>query len=133
MAATPASGFLNRVGECETLDRLVARVRAGQSRVLVLRGEAGIGKTALLELRRRACAGVPVARVAGAEAEMELPFAGLHQLCAAVLDRLARCRDPQQDALNVAFGLSVGRCPRSGSWSGLPCSACSPRRPRSGR
>ena len=91
MATThlPPPGLLGRQSECETLDRLVAGVRAGQSRVLVLRGEAGVGKTALLEYLLGAGSGCRIARAAGVESEMELPFAGLHALCAPMLGRLA--------------------------------------------
>jgi DNA-binding CsgD family transcriptional regulator len=104
-------GLLGRRSECETLDRLVQGVRSGQSRVLVLLGEAGIGKTALLEYTAGRASGCRIARAAGVEAEMELPFAGLHQLCAPMLDGLERLPDPQQDALRVAFGLQGGATP----------------------
>src|SRR5918999_1863074 len=100
-----------RHSECETLDRILDGVRAGQSRVLVLRGEAGIGKSALLEHLLARASGCRVAPAAGVEAEMELPFAGLHQLCAPLLDRLDRLPDPQIDALRTAFGLSTGEPP----------------------
>jgi DNA-binding CsgD family transcriptional regulator len=93
------------------LDQLVGGVRAGQSRVLVLRGEAGIGKTALLGHLSAAAEGCRVARAAGVESEMELAFAGLHALCAPMLDRLGQLPVPQRDALNTAFGLSVGPPP----------------------
>ena len=86
-------------------------VRAGQSRVLVLRGEAGVGKTALLEYLLERASGCRVARAAGVESEMELPFAGLHQLCAPMLDRLERLPGPQRDALGTAFGLREGDAP----------------------
>src|SRR5689334_13847072 len=94
-----------RRSECETLDRLLADVRAGHSRVLVLHGEAGVGKSALLEHLAAGAAECRIARAAGVESEMELPFAGLHQLCAPMLDRLAALPGPQQDALRVAFGM----------------------------
>ena len=93
------------------LDRLLANVREGQSAVLVIRGEAGIGKTALLRYAARQASGFRVAQVAGVEAEMELPFAGIHQLCAPVLDQLDALPQPQQDALNVALGLASGDVP----------------------
>src|SRR3954454_19589219 len=111
MAATPASGFLDRVGERETLDRVLANVRDGQSGVVVVRGEAGIGKTALLRYTARRASGVRVAQVMGVQAEMELPFAGIHQLCAPLLDRLDTLPEPQQDALKVALGLASGEVP----------------------
>jgi len=79
--------------------------------VLVLRGEAGIGKTALLEYTAERASGCRIARAAGVESEMELPFAGLHQLCAPMLDGLDRLPGPQQDALRVAFGLQGGATP----------------------
>ena len=111
MAATLASGFLDRTSEREVLDRLLANVREGQSAVLVMRGEAGIGKTALLRYAARQASGFRVAQVAGVEAEMELPFSGIHQLCAPVLDRLDALPQPQQNALNVALGLAPGDVP----------------------
>ena len=86
-------------------------VRAGQSRVLVLRGGAGIGKTALLEYLQGRASGCRIARAAGVESEMELPFAGLHQLCAPMLHRLGRLPSPQGDALGAAFGLREGDAP----------------------
>ena len=111
MAAAVAPGFLGRTSEREVLDRLLATVGAGQSAVLVIRGEAGIGKTALLRYAARAASDFRVAQVTGAEAEMELPFAGIHQLCAPLLDRLDALPQPQQDALNVALGLAAGPVP----------------------
>ncbi len=109
--ANPATGFLDRTNEREMLDRLLANVREGQSAVLVIRGEAGIGKTALLRYTADQAAGFRVVQVAGAEAEMELPFAGTHQLCAPVLDHLDALPQPQRDALNVALGLASGDVP----------------------
>ncbi len=111
MAAPLASGFLDRVSERELLDRLLAQGREGQSAVLVIRGEAGIGKTALLRYAARQASGFRVAQAAGVEAEMELPFSGIHQLCAPVLDQLDALPQPQQDALNVALGLAPGEVP----------------------
>ncbi|HEV2258706.1 MAG TPA: ATP-binding protein, partial [Streptosporangiaceae bacterium] len=86
-------------------------MRAGQSRVLVLRGEAGIGKTALLEHLSAAAGGCQIARAAGVESEMELAFAGLHGLCAPMLGRLGRLPVPQRGALSTAFGMSAGPAP----------------------
>ena len=103
--------MLGRRAECEALDRLLADVLVGQSRVLVLRGEAGVGKTALLSAVAEEAAGCRVARAAGVQSEMELPFAGLHQLCAPIFDSLNRIPDPQRDALRVAFGLQEGGSP----------------------
>ena len=98
--------------ECEVLDSLLAGVRGGRSEVLVLRGEAGIGKTALLEyLIESASPGFRVARVRGVESEMELPFSGLHELCAPLLGRLGLLAEPQRRALTVAFGLVSGDSP----------------------
>jgi DNA-binding CsgD family transcriptional regulator len=111
MASTLASGFLDRTSEREVIDRLLAQAREGQSAVLVVRGEAGIGKTALLRYAARRASGFRVAQVTGAEAEMELPFAGIHQLCAPLLDKLEALPQPQQDALNVALGLASGEVP----------------------
>src|SRR3954453_20186782 len=107
----PPSGLLDRVSERDILDRLVAGVRAGQSRVLVLRGEAGVGKTALLAYLSAAAQGCRVARAAGVESEMELAFAGLQALCAPMLGRLSHLPGPQRDALSTAFGLSAGPPP----------------------
>jgi len=111
MAATLASGFLDRTSEREVLARVLAQAREGQSAVLVMRGEAGIGKTALLRYAARQASGFRVAQVTGVEAEMELPFAGIHQLCAPVLEQLDTLPQPQQDALNVALGLASGDVP----------------------
>ena len=111
MAASLASGLLDRTGEREVLDRLLDNVRGGQSAVLAIRGEAGIGKTALLRYVVRRASGFRVAQVTGVEAEMELPFAGIHQLCAPLLDQLDALPQPQQNALNVALGLAPGDVP----------------------
>jgi DNA-binding CsgD family transcriptional regulator len=111
MAATHASGLLNRTSEREVLEGLLAHVREGQSAVLIIRGEAGIGKTALLRHTARLASGFRVAQVMGVEAEMELPFAGIHQLCAPLLDQLDALPQPQRDALNVALGLASGDVP----------------------
>ena len=100
-----------RRGEREVLDRLLASARAGQSRVLVLRGAAGIGKTALLGYLLEHASGFRIARAAGAELEMGLAFAGLHQLCAPFLDRIECLPDPQRAALGTAFGLRDGDAP----------------------
>ncbi|KAB8185176.1 AAA family ATPase [Nonomuraea phyllanthi] len=100
-----------RQAECKVLDQLVAAVQAGRSSVLVLRGEAGIGKTALLEHARSSASGCRTVRAAGVESETELAFGGLHQLCAPFLDHLGTLPDPQRDALETAFGLSAGAPP----------------------
>src|SRR6478735_5951823 len=97
--------------ECESLNRLIATVRAGRSQVLVLRGEPGVGKSALLEYLPGRATGCRVLRSAGIESEIELAYAGLHQLCAPVLDHLEHLPGPQQAALGTAFGLSSGPSP----------------------
>src|SRR5256884_3172861 len=106
-----AAGLTGRLSERRALDRFVAGVRAGEGRALVLRGEPGVGKTALLDYLADRAAGCLVARAAGVQSEMELAFAGLHQLCAPMLDRLERLPVPQRDALGTAFGLRVGSAP----------------------
>jgi hypothetical protein len=93
------------------LDRLIDAVRAGEGRALVVRGEPGVGKTALLDYLVEHASGCRVARAAGVEAEMELAYAGLHQLLAPMLDRLDRLPGPQREALWTAFGLSSGSAP----------------------
>ena len=100
-----------RRDECAALDRMLTEARTGHSQVLVLRGEAGIGKSALVEHLAANATGCRVARAAGVESEMELAFAGLHQLCAPMMGHLDRLPEPQRDALAVAFGLSVGTAP----------------------
>ncbi|MGH3194261.1 MAG: AAA family ATPase, partial [Streptosporangiaceae bacterium] len=100
-----------RGSECEALDRLLAQVRAGRSGVLVLRGEAGVGKTALLDYAFRAAADLQVVRAAGVESEMELPFAALQQMYGSALDHSDRLPGPQRDALGTAFGLQAGPAP----------------------
>jgi DNA-binding CsgD family transcriptional regulator len=103
--------LLGRRSECETLDRLLRSVRSGQSRVLVLRGEAGVGKTALLGYVVEQAWGWRIVRAAGVQSEMELAFAGLHQLCGSMLDGLGGLPGPQRDALREAFGLEDGGAP----------------------
>jgi DNA-binding CsgD family transcriptional regulator len=111
MSETLASGFLDRASEREALDRLLAHARKGESAVLVVRGEAGIGKTALLQYAANQADDFRIVHVTSAEAEMELPFAGIHQLCAPLLDDFDALPQPQRDALNVALGLSSGDVP----------------------
>ena len=103
--------LLDRLPEREALGRLLEAARGGRGGVLVLRGEAGVGKTALLENAIGSAAGFRVARVAGVESEMELAFAALQQLCAPMLDKLESLPDPQREALGVAFGLNAGAAP----------------------
>src|SRR3954469_23056076 len=111
MAAPLVSGFLDRTSERAALDGLLAQTREGEGGVLVIRGEAGIGKTALLDYVAERASGCRIVRVAGVESEMELAFAGLHQLCAPMLDGLDGLPGPQRDALRVAFGLQAGAAP----------------------
>src|SRR5215468_3352662 len=103
--------LLGRRSECEALDRLVAEAFAGRSRVTVLRGEAGVGKSALLGYLSDRAVGWHVARAVGVESEMELAFAALHQLCAPMLDHLEDLPAPQREALAMALGLSEGSAP----------------------
>jgi DNA-binding CsgD family transcriptional regulator/tetratricopeptide (TPR) repeat protein len=107
----PAAELTGRLSERDVLDRFVAGVRAGEGRALVVRGEPGVGKTALLDYLAGRASGCLVARVAGVQSEMELAFAGLHQLCAPMLDHAKSLPDPQREALRTAFGLSAGPVP----------------------
>jgi DNA-binding CsgD family transcriptional regulator len=100
-----------RSSELSVLDRLIDVVRGGQSRVLVVSGEPGVGKTALLDYLAGRASGCRIERAAGVQSELELAFAGLHQLCAPMLNRLDRLPGPQQEALRTAFGLSAGPPP----------------------
>src|SRR5467141_1880433 len=106
-----ATALTGRRSECDALDRLIEAVRAGESRTLVVRGEPGVGKTALLEYLAEHASGCRVVRAAGVQSEMELAFAGLHQLLGPLLDRLERLPMPQRDALRTAFGVSPGSAP----------------------
>src|SRR5580658_5964772 len=103
--------LLGRLPERAALGGLLEAARAGRSGVLVMRGEPGVGKTALLEYVIGSADGLRVVRVAGVESEMELAFAALHQLCAPMLDQLGGLPDPQREALGVAFGLKTGAAP----------------------
>ena len=103
--------LLDRLPERAALSGLLEAARAGRSGVLVVRGEPGVGKTALLDWAVESAAGLRVVRVAGVESEMELAFAALQQLCAPMLDQLAGLPDPQRAALGVAFGLTTGAAP----------------------
>ena len=106
-----ASGLLGRRRECEALDRLLDSVRAGQSRALVLRGESGVGKSALLEYLVGRASECRVARAVGVKSEMALAYAGLHQLFGPMLDRRERLPVPQRDAIATAFSLRAGPAP----------------------
>jgi DNA-binding CsgD family transcriptional regulator len=100
--------LLDRQAEREVIDRFLKSVRGGRSGVLVVQGEPGIGKTALLDYAIESACGFRVARVVGVESEMELGFGALQQLCAPMLARLEHLPSPQREALRVAFGLSAG-------------------------
>jgi DNA-binding CsgD family transcriptional regulator len=104
-------GLIGRRSECDTLDALIESVRTGESRALVVQGEAGVGKTALLNYALGQASGCRVLRAVGVQSEMELAFAGLHQLCAPTLDYADRLPAPQRDALRTAFGVSSGAPP----------------------
>src|SRR5580693_5950237 len=111
MPSEPMPALLDRERERAALDGLLGDLRLGRGGALVVRGEAGMGKSALLEYVAGAAADIRVARAVGVESEMELAFAGVHQLCAPLLDRLEDLPDPQRDALGVAFGLRAGAAP----------------------
>jgi DNA-binding CsgD family transcriptional regulator len=111
MVSTTGPQLLGRRTERAALDDMVAAARRGRSGAVVLRGEAGIGKTALLRHVVGSATGCEVLRASGVESEMELPFAGLQQLCAPLLDRLGELPGPQRDALRTAFGLAEGDPP----------------------
>ena len=106
-----AAELKGRRRECGVLDGLIEAVRGGESRSLAVRGEPGVGKTALLEYVAERASGCRVVRAAGVESEMELAFAGLHQLLAPMLDRMERLPVPQRDALRTAFGVGPGPAP----------------------
>ena len=103
--------LIDRQAERGVLEGLLEAIRAGESRALVVSGEAGVGKTALLEYLSQQASGCRLARAAGVQSEVELPFAGLHQLCAPMLDNLPHLPRPQREALRTAFGISAGSAP----------------------
>ena len=107
----PDVRLIGRDTERSVLDRLLEDVRAGTSRALVVHGEAGAGKTALLDYVARRAPDCRVVSVAGAQAEMDFGFAALHQLCAPVLDHLDAVPAPQRQALHVTFGIAAGPVP----------------------
>src|SRR3981081_2810706 len=111
MAVPRTPVFRGRARERQVLDGLLDRVRGGESAVLVIRGEAGIGKTALMRYCARQASGCRLVQIAGVESEMKLPFAVLHQLCRPTLGGLAALQEPQERALRVAFGLATGPPP----------------------
>ena len=108
MAVPGSPAFRGRARERQVLDDLLDRVRSGESAALVIRGEAGIGKTELMRYCARQASGCRLVQIAGVESEMELPFAALHQFCAPMLGGLAALPEPQEHALRVAFGLAAG-------------------------
>ncbi|GAA1619565.1 LuxR family transcriptional regulator [Kribbella sancticallisti] len=105
------SGLIGRGDECRALDGLLGGAKAGRSAALVLRGEAGIGKTELLKYLLERSTGCRIVRAAGVQSEMELSYAGLHQLCVPLLTGLDHLPEPQRDALATAFGLRTGTAP----------------------
>jgi hypothetical protein len=110
-AAGRRAPLRGRTNECGLLDGLLADVRRSEGRSLVLQGEAGIGKTALLEYLVESASDMTVLRAVGVESEMELAYASLHQLCAPVLSRLGRLPGPQREALKIVFGVAAGAPP----------------------
>ncbi|MER7688475.1 AAA family ATPase [Streptomyces sp. NPDC097610] len=111
MIASPPPALVGRQRECAALDNLLAGLRDGGSSVIVVRGEAGIGKSVLLEYMAAQASRVQVTWARGIEADMELPYASLHQVCAPFLDGVEELPQPQRDALRVAFGTAVGDPP----------------------
>src|SRR5262252_2419635 len=107
----PMPALLDRQQERAALDGLLGDLRSGRGRALVVRGEAGVGKSALLEYVAGAAADMRLVRAVGVESEMELAFASLHLLCGPLLDRLEGLPGPQRDALGIAFGLREGDAP----------------------
>jgi DNA-binding CsgD family transcriptional regulator len=105
------TSLLSRRAECSVLDRLIDAVRSGESQALVVRGEPGVGKTALLDCLAARASGCRVVRAAGVQSEMELAFATLHQVCAQMLDHAEQLPTPQREALRTALGISAGPPP----------------------
>src|SRR5437016_13127079 len=102
-AAPPGPMLRGRRRESAVLEGLLDGARAGRSGALLVRGDAGVGKSALLEYVIASAAGLGVVRAVGVESERELAFAALHQLCVPILDRLRRLPGPPRDALRVTF------------------------------
>src|SRR5215211_5454420 len=121
-----------RAAELAVIDRLLAAARAGRGGALAIRGEPGIGKSALLADAGRRAGGLRVLHAAGVEGESRLAFAALQQLLHPLLGRTDRLPGPQAQALRVAVGLEAGR-PPTGSWWPWPPSPCCRRRPGTGR
>jgi DNA-binding CsgD family transcriptional regulator len=111
MSPQRSPAFRGRSRERTVLDRLLDDARGSRSTALVIRGEVGVGKTALMRYAARQASGFRLAEVAGVEPEMGLAYAGLHQLCAPMIGQLADLTEPQRGALSVAFGLTGGDPP----------------------
>jgi predicted ATPase len=122
-------GLLGRGPECERLDSLLQAVRAGESRSVVLRGEAGVGKTALLDYLLEHAPGCRTVRMAAVESEMELAFAALQLLCRPMLDRLDHLPEPQRDALSTVFGAARNRSSRVATRRRPRCATATTTRP----
>src|ERR1700745_3418473 len=103
--------LVDRRDECRVMDALLEGARGGRSGLLFVRGEPGVGKTALLQYAIESASDVRVLRAVGVESEMELAFAALHQLCAPMLGRLEELPGPQRDALATVFGVAAGAAP----------------------
>jgi predicted ATPase len=103
--------LVGRHAECAVLDQLVGAISVGESRALVIHGEAGVGKSVLLDYLAERAQGCHVLRSAGVQSEMELAFAALHQLCGPLLDHLDRIPAPQREAVRTAFGIVAGPPP----------------------
>src|SRR3979409_1034654 len=110
-APGPPGGLRGRTSECALLDDLVSAIRRGESRSLVLRGEAGVGKTALLEYLIASAPDATGGRAGGGQSGVELAFGRLHQVGGPLLDRLERLPAPQQQAMEIVFGLTAGPAP----------------------
>jgi DNA-binding CsgD family transcriptional regulator len=106
-----SASLRGRQAECAEFDRALAAARTGESRVLVVRGDAGVGKSALLQYAATSAQDLRILRAVGVESDMELAFAALHQLCAPLLDRLSSVPAPQRNALETVFGMRVGSPP----------------------
>jgi len=115
MAGRDPAGGLGRLrgrgSECALLDDVIAALRAGESRTLLIHGEAGIGKTALINYVVESAKDMRLLQAAGVESEMELAFASLHQLCSPLLEAVQQLPSPQREALEVAFGRTAGQAP----------------------
>src|SRR6266436_3765059 len=111
VVSVQAGRLLGRQRERAVLERLLDAVRDGHGAVLLVQGDPGVGKTALLDYAVEAGEDFRVVRAAGVEGEMELDYAALQQLCSPILEFIERLPDPQRDALEVAFGISAGQAP----------------------